>query len=57
MLPSCKRMPDWTNKLYYGANLPVLRDYVPDQSVYLDPPSTPTAESSEFATQNVKGCK
>src|ERR1039458_120613 len=29
------------NKLYYGDNLAVLRDYIPDQSIdliYLDPP-------------------
>jgi 16S rRNA G966 N2-methylase RsmD len=29
------------NKLYYGDNLEVLRDYIPDQSadlIYLDPP-------------------
>lgn len=39
------RMPVITNhdknKLYYGDNLEVLRDYIPDQSVdliYLDPP-------------------
>src|SRR5216684_8119258 len=39
------RMPPTTNhdknKLYYGDNLEVLRDYIPDQSVdliYLDPP-------------------
>src|SRR5229473_1706582 len=39
------RMPPTTNhdknKLYYGDNLQVLRDYIPDQSVdliYLDPP-------------------
>ena len=34
-------MPDAKNKLYYGDNLAVLRDYIPDQSVdlvYLDPP-------------------
>ncbi|HEY1994143.1 MAG TPA: hypothetical protein VGG81_07050 [Edaphobacter sp.] len=38
-------MPSTTNheknKLYYGDNLEVLRDYIPDQSVdliYLDPP-------------------
>jgi site-specific DNA-methyltransferase (adenine-specific) len=34
-------MPDAKNKLYYGDNLQVLRDYIPDQSVdliYLDPP-------------------
>ncbi len=41
MLPSTQRMSDPTNKLYYGDNLEVLRDYIPDQSVdliYLDPP-------------------
>jgi len=30
-----------TNTLYYGDNLPILRDYIPDESVdliYLDPP-------------------
>jgi site-specific DNA-methyltransferase (adenine-specific) len=34
-------MPDLKNKLYYGDNLEVLRDYIPDQTVdliYLDPP-------------------
>ena len=34
-------MADWTNKLYFGDNLPILRDHVPDESVdlvYLDPP-------------------
>jgi DNA modification methylase len=34
-------MSDPINKLYYGDNLEVLRDYIPDQSVdliYLDPP-------------------
>ena len=33
--------PERTNSLYYGDNLTVLRDYVPDESVdlvYLDPP-------------------
>jgi site-specific DNA-methyltransferase (adenine-specific) len=32
---------DWKNKLYFGDNLQVLRDHVPDESVdliYLDPP-------------------
>lgn len=32
-------MPD--NKLYYGDNLPILRNYIKDESVdliYLDPP-------------------
>jgi site-specific DNA-methyltransferase (adenine-specific) len=40
MLPSA-RMPIDKNKLYYGDNLQVLREYIPDQSVdliYLDPP-------------------
>ena len=34
-------MSDQKNKLYYGDNLEVLSDYIPDQSVdliYLDPP-------------------
>ncbi len=34
-------MADWQNKLYFGDNLHILREYVPDQSVdliYLDPP-------------------
>src|ERR1700728_185296 len=33
--------PAWKNKLYYGDNLDVLREYVNDESVdlvYLDPP-------------------
>ncbi len=41
MLPSTQPMSDPINKLYYGDNLEVLRDYIPDQSVdliYLDPP-------------------
>ena len=34
-------MPHPSNTLYYGDNLPALREYVPDASVdliYLDPP-------------------
>ena len=34
-------MADWKNKLYFGDNLDILREYVPDESVdliYLDPP-------------------
>jgi site-specific DNA-methyltransferase (adenine-specific) len=34
-------MPTEKNKLYYGDNLQVLREYIPDASVdliYLDPP-------------------
>ena len=34
-------MADWTNQLYFGDNLSVLRDYIPNESVdliYLDPP-------------------
>ena len=33
--------PITENTLFYGDNLPILRDYIPDQSVdliYLDPP-------------------
>lgn len=39
--PRCRSMPTEKNKLYYGDNLAVLRDHIPDQSVdliYLDPP-------------------
>ena len=34
-------MADWRNKLYFGDNLDILREHVPDESVdliYLDPP-------------------
>ena len=34
-------MADWKNKLYFGDNLGILREHVPDESVdliYLDPP-------------------
>ena len=34
-------MTDWKNRLYFGDNLPILREHVPDDSVdliYLDPP-------------------
>ena len=34
-------MADWRNTLYFGDNLDILREYVPDESVdliYLDPP-------------------
>jgi site-specific DNA-methyltransferase (adenine-specific) len=34
-------MKDWKNQLYYGDNLNILREYIPDESVdliYLDPP-------------------
>jgi hypothetical protein len=37
-------MSDPKNKLYYGDNLEVLRDYIPDQSanlIYLDPLQLP----------------
>ncbi len=33
--------PDWTNALYFGDNLNILREHIPDESVdlvYLDPP-------------------
>ncbi len=32
---------DWKNKLYYGDNLDIMREYIDDESVdliYLDPP-------------------
>jgi hypothetical protein len=38
-----------TNVPYYGANLDILRRYLPDAAVdpvYLDPRSTPTATTS-----------
>lgn len=34
-------MSDWNNQLYYGDNLPILREYIKDESIdliYLDPP-------------------
>ena len=34
-------MADWKNKLYFGDNLDIVREHVPDESVdliYLDPP-------------------
>ena len=34
-------MPDWTNQLYFGDNLSILREHIPDETVdliYLDPP-------------------
>ncbi|NMP24547.1 hypothetical protein [Sulfobacillus harzensis] len=35
-------MPEsWKNQLYFGDNLDILREYIPDESVdliYLDPP-------------------
>ena len=40
-------MSDWKNQLYFGDNLPVLRDYVKDKTVdlvYLDPPFNSKAD-------------
>jgi site-specific DNA-methyltransferase (adenine-specific) len=37
---------DWKNQLYFGDNLKILREYVPDASVdliYLDPPFNSSA--------------
>lgn len=34
-------MPDWKNRLYFGDNLKILREQIPEESVdliYLDPP-------------------
>ncbi len=46
----------WKNKLYFGDNLTILRDYVPDESVdliYLDPPFNSKATYNVlFAEQN-----
>jgi len=46
----------WKNKLYFGDNLPILREYVPDESVdliYLDPPFNSKATYNVlFAEQN-----
>ncbi|GAG15572.1 unnamed protein product [marine sediment metagenome] len=48
-----------TNTLYYGDNLDILREYVPDQSVdltYLDPPfnSRPPTNITLPQAQRVK---
>ena len=55
--------PDWKNKLYFGDNLPIMREHIPDESVdliYLDPPFNSNAtynvlfrehDSSESAAQ------
>jgi site-specific DNA-methyltransferase (adenine-specific) len=49
-------MTDWINKLYYGDNLKILREYVPDETVdliYLDPPFNSKATYNVlFAEQN-----
>lgn len=40
-------MAEWKNKLYYGDNLDILREYVADESVdliYLDPPFNSKAD-------------
>ena len=54
---------DWKNKLYFGDNLPIMREHIPDESVdliYLDPPFNSNAtynvlfrehDSSESAAQ------
>lgn len=42
---------DWKNKLYFGDNLDIMRDYVEDESVdliYLDPPFNSKATYSIF---------
>lgn len=49
-------MSEWTNKLLFGDNLPVLRDHVADESVdlvYLDPPFNSNASYNVlFAEKN-----
>ena len=46
----------WKNKLYFGDNLKILRQYVPDESVdliYLDPPFNSNASYNVlFAEKN-----
>ncbi len=56
-------LSDWKNKLYFGDNLPIMREHIPDESVdliYLDPPFNSNAtynvlfrehDSSESAAQ------
>ena len=47
---------DWKNKLYFGDNLPILREHIPDGSVdliYLDPPFNSKATYNVlFSEQN-----
>ena len=56
-------LDNWKNKLYFGDNLPIMREHIPDESVdliYLDPPFNSNAnynvlfrekDSSESAAQ------
>jgi len=44
-----------TNVLYYGDNLKILRDYIPDESVdliYLDPPFNSKSSEPIIVTQS-----
>jgi len=47
---------DWKNKLYFGDNLDIMRQYIPDESVdliYLDPPFNSNATYNVlFAEKN-----
>ena len=39
--------PEWKNALYFGDNLDILREHIPDESVdliYLDPPFNSNAD-------------
>ncbi len=47
------------NNLYYGDNLEVLRDYIPDQSVdliYLDPPFNSRQDYNVLFAENDGTC-
>jgi hypothetical protein len=46
---------DWKNKLYFGDNLKILREYVPDAAVdliYLDPPFNSSATYNVLFKEN-----
>ena len=53
-------MADWKNKLYFGDNLDILRERVPDESVdliYLDPPFNSNATYNVlFREASGEGC-
>ena len=50
---------DAKNKLYFGDNLKILREYVPDASVdliYIDPPFNASATSNVLFKEKVVKC-
>jgi site-specific DNA-methyltransferase (adenine-specific) len=45
---------EWKNRLYFGDNLPILREYIPDESInliYLDPPFNSKATYNVLFTE------